>query len=929
MTTINIGGQNYHIDEEQRRKTMRELDRVDYEQSLYKFLKAAWRYIDPAPFKDGWVLGALAEHLEAVVNGEIRRLIINIPPRCSKPVAATERVHTQEFGLIPLSEVVPGMHVLTHRNRFRRVSAVHRQGVLATQRLTTKRGRTIAAAPDHPFYTTDRWRELRYITPGDRVGVVPQFDHLRSGRPTISEETARLLGYLVGDGACYGTPNVTVADDIESADIHHVVRAAGFAPTEQTYHMAKTGYVLRRIGIRSVAGTFKRPTRDATGPVRQFLLKHNMWRKSSYTKRIPEEVMRGDEDVACAFLGAYWACDGFINYREKDRLDFVIGCDSVSLEMLRDVQMLLLRLGIDSIIRRKEAKIKTKKQGDRYVSYSLTLSDQYNCWQFARRIHIKHTKDVRLTPLRICAAPDFPRDIVPDIVESNVSSDAVECLCLTVEGDESFVVNGFAVHNSSICSVAFPAWVWAQSFESATSGPGVPMLFASYSYKLARRDSQRTRRLIKSPWYQSFWGERVVIEADKDQVDRFGNTRQGERMITSVDGGVTGEGGNIIVADDPNNAREVLSEAIIETTNQDWWDGAMSTRLNDAETGAYVVVQQRLGELDLTGHITAKEPDAWTHLMLPMEYEPVRSFTLTTGWKDPRTEPGELLWPERFTSKSVEELKRSLGKWRAAGQLQQRPEPAEGGIIKRNWWNLWPPGGEETDENGRVLKVAPFPPMDYIMASVDTALTEKTMNDPSAITIWGIFTHGQIARPTKTVMRDGTIVEQTLVYDQRAPAALLMHAWQGHLELNELVNHLHKLCRHGPGGFYVDMMLVENKGAGHSVEQELRRLFRNKDYMVRLTDPGRVDKTARLYSIQHLFAEGLVWAPDRTWAEEVIGQCGTYPNAQHDDLVDTVSQGLKYLRANGMLSRAEEVADDVDASLRFINPKGMQKLYPG
>lgn len=480
---------------------------------------------------------------------------------------------------------------------------------------------------------------------------------------------------------------------------------------------------------------------------------------------------------------------------------------------------------------------------------------------------------------------------------------------------------------SSICSVAFPAWIWAQPYDTPTSGPGVPLLFASYSHTLARRDSQRCRRLIRSPWYQRFWGDRFSIERDKDQVDRFGNTKQGERMITSVESGVTGEGGNIIVVDDPNNAREVLSEATIQTTNIDWWDGAMSTRLNDAKTGAYVVVQQRLGERDLTGHIMAKEPGEWVHLMLPMEYEPARSFTTVIGWQDPRTEAGELLWPERFGFKEVRSIEKSLGKWKAAGQLQQRPQPAGGGIIKREWWNLWPPEGEPTDDTGRVFKVAPFPPMDYILASLDGAFTKDTMNDPSALTIWGVFSSGVISRPTKTVMRDGSVISENLVYDQRAPAVMLMHAWQGHLELHDLVQKVHGFCKHGPGGFYVDKLLIENKGPGLSVAQEMRRLFRSSDYAVQLSDPRKVDKVARLYSVQNIFEEGLVWAPDRTWAEDVIAQCGTFPNAVHDDLVDTVSQAIKHLRVTGMLARADEIADEIDASIR--HQSRLPPLYPG
>ena len=239
---------------------------------------------------------------------------------------------------------------------------------------------------------------------------------------------------------------------------------------------------------------------------------------------------------------------------------------------------------------------------------------------------------------------------------------------------------------SSIVSVCFPAWVWTQRSISATSGPQVPLLHASYAMSLAMRDSVKTRRLIESPWYQKLWGSRFQLVGDQNTKGRFQNTSRGERLITAVDARVTGEGGNIIVVDDPNAANEALSEALIETTNE-WWDGTMSTRLNDARTGAYIVIQQRLGEEDLTGHILDTD-EGWTHLMLPMEFEPERSFTTSIGWDDPRTEQGELLWPERFAAEQVEVLKKRLGPWKAAGQLQQRPEPKGGGIIKRDWWQL-------------------------------------------------------------------------------------------------------------------------------------------------------------------------------------------------------------------------------------------------
>jgi phage terminase large subunit-like protein len=144
-----------------------------------------------------------------------------------------------------------------------------------------------------------------------------------------------------------------------------------------------------------------------------------------------------------------------------------------------------------------------------------------------------------------------------------------------------------------------------------------------------------------------------------------------------------------VVCDDPHNVQEAESDAIRKST-LDWWDTVMSTRLNDPKTAAKVIVMQRCHQRDLSGHVL--EQGGWEHLCLPAEYEATRPAT-SLGWVDPRSEHGELLWPERFGPLELTSLKRSLGSYAAAGQLQQRPSPAEGGILKRHWWRYWQPWG--------------------------------------------------------------------------------------------------------------------------------------------------------------------------------------------------------------------------------------------
>jgi predicted phage terminase large subunit-like protein len=493
---------------------------------------------------------------------------------------------------------------------------------------------------------------------------------------------------------------------------------------------------------------------------------------------------------------------------------------------------------------------------------------------------------------------------------------AVEAICehlqAVVDGEiKRLIINcPPRIGKSNTVSVAFPAWTWAQSTNNPTCGPGVPFLYASYADKLSLRDSVKCRRLIESPWYQARWGNRFQLTTDQNTKSRFTNDKGGDRLITSIGAGVTGEGGNIICIDDPNAANDVESEATTENTIT-WWTTAMPTRLNDPMNGAFIIIQQRLGEDDLTGHILEHEADGWTHLCLPGRYEPERSFHTSIGWTDPRTEPGELLWPERFSEEYLKRLEKSMGPFTFAGQIQQRPEPKGGGIILREWWKLWEPES--------------YPPMDYIIGCLDTAYTEDTMNDPSGMIVWGIFSGNAKASATQigaTNFRgeiqtaDGKpFIRPDPTYSEFAPQVMCMWAWDDHLALHELVQRVAQTCVK----MKVDLLLIENKASGISVAQEIRRLYWRERFGVELFDPKSQDKTARLYSVQHLFAEGIIHGPDRPWMEKVITQVGMHPKGKHDEFVDLTSMGLRKLRDIGLLVRQPERDADLEA----------QKIYPG
>lgn len=496
---------------------------------------------------------------------------------------------------------------------------------------------------------------------------------------------------------------------------------------------------------------------------------------------------------------------------------------------------------------------------------------------------------------------------------------------------------------SSLCSVAWPAWTWAQSKKGPLSGPQVQFLSASYAYTLSLRDSVKTRRIIQSPWYQEHWGSRFKLTGDVNTKHRFENDKGGYRLATSVDGTTTGEGGDIIIVDDPHKAgRDSESEVVREST-LNWWDEVMSTRLNNQSTGAFVIVMQRLHMEDLTGHILTRQEGAWTHLMLPMEYESSRHcVTYVTGekfWEDPRERENELLCEARFNVKVVENLKRDLGPYAAAGQLQQAPAPRGGGLIKDEWWRHW------LDKK--------YPPCEFVLASLDTAYTEKSENDASCLSVWGVFRGAVENAVPAEIARMGIDAVQQWFVAQHAKV-ILLYQWQERLNFPDLVKKVLETCTLAPmlGAatryrFKVDKLIVENKAAGFSTAQELYRQIGGSGRLgVELFDPqkaggrGRSDKVSRLIAVQHMFADGMVYVPwpvDESgtetplgykWVEDAIDQVGVFPKGAHDDFVDSCTMAMRWLRDSGMLLRPEEHADDVANELAYSHVKSNTALYP-
>lgn len=269
-------------------------------------------------------------------------------------------------------------------------------------------------------------------------------------------------------------------------------------------------------------------------------------------------------------------------------------------------------------------------------------------------------------------------NIDPSIYKHNWHIDVI---CEHLEAVSSGEIRNLLINipprcmKSITCSVAWPVWDWIRN-------PQRRFLNASYAQSLSVRDTLKARRLIDSIWFQQRWGDNFTLTSDQNTKQRYDNDKGGYRIATSVDGTATGEGGDIVTIDDPHSAKGAAS-AVQRQSVLDWFDGTMSTRLNDPDTGAFVTIMQRLHVKDLAGHIISQGDVV--HLCLPMEYEPKHIYHCK---HDIRTESGELLFPSHHTVDSVAKIKTKLGSKKAAGQLAQRPTQDDGDYFKRSWFKL-------------------------------------------------------------------------------------------------------------------------------------------------------------------------------------------------------------------------------------------------
>lgn len=243
----------------------------------------------------------------------------------------------------------------------------------------------------------------------------------------------------------------------------------------------------------------------------------------------------------------------------------------------------------------------------------------------------------------------------------------------------------------SLLMVFWTAWEWGPY-----GRPDLQTLATSYSQLNVLRDNLKLRRLIESDQFQALWP--LKLRGDQNAKGKFENTGNGFSEARPF-GSMTGGRGDRVKIDDPHSTETAESDTERATAVRIFREG-VTDRLNDLTASAMVIIMQRLHSKDVAA--VALELDlGFVHLNLPMEFEAERVAadgrrtggacrTYVKGelfFEDPRTEEGELLFPERFPRLEVERVKRAKGEYAYAGQYQQRPTPRDGGLFKREWFS--------------------------------------------------------------------------------------------------------------------------------------------------------------------------------------------------------------------------------------------------
>lgn len=536
--------------------------------------------------------------------------------------------------------------------------------------------------------------------------------------------------------------------------------------------------------------------------------------------------------------------------------------------------MPMSEISLDISFERLEAELEEKKQADNKRKAEDSLSEYIRqAW------HVVEPATPYLHNWHIDLICEY-LESVTDSVIGNKPIDQDSLLRLIINIPPRYM-------KSLIVSVFWPTWVWIKY-------PWTRWVFASYSSGLSKKHSGDRRTTIQSPWYQERWGKVYQLSEDQNEKMFYENTSRGHMSATSIGGTATGKGGNFIVVDDPHNPQEAISDAQRQS-GVDFFDQTLSTRLDNKKTGAIVIVMQRLHEEDLSGHLISN--GGWKHLKLEAVAEGSRDISFPGSGKRLIMEDGSLLWPEREGIAEIESARRNLGEYGFAGQYQQRPSPAGGGILKRHWWRYWQypgmnlPPVQERLEDGSLFEcpVVDLPPVwEQQLQSWDMAFKDTKSSDYVVGQLWA------------RVRANKYLLDQ--VRDK--------------LSFVKSVEAVKNFTRKWPEA---GAKLVEDKANGPAVIDTLRMEISG---LIPIEPSG--SKEARVHAVSPQIQSGNVilphpMMPGYDWVRGYVERSAQFPFGAHDDEQDATSQALNHMPKVGFAVDADDLVGQQRATAEYLN----------
>jgi len=393
--------------------------------------------------------------------------------------------------------------------------------------------------------------------------------------------------------------------------------------------------------------------------------------------------------------------------------------------------------------------------------------------------------------------------------------------------------------------------------------PETKIIQATHTAELAVGFGRKVKNLLDSEIYRDVFPE-IQLARDAKASGRWSTDKGGEYYAVGVGGALAGRGANLCIIDDPVSEQDALSPTALDNIYE-WYTSGPRQRLQPG--GSIIIVMTRWSIRDLTAKVLQKQAEGGADKWEVVEFPAIFPDT------------DNVLWPEFWSREELEGVKASIpvAKWNA--QYLQNPTAEEGAIIKREWWNVW-----DSDEP---------PACSYIIQSYDTAFTKSERADYSAITTWGVF------HPNES--------------DEAA--IILLDAEKGRWEFPELKDAALRLYE----DYEPDLVLIEQKASGTPLTQDLRKM----GIPVSGFTPGRgADKFSRMNACAPVFESGMVYAPESRWAEEVIEECAAFPNGEHDDLADSMTQAiLRFRQGSFIRTRSDEEDED------FYNYRRKREYY--